>query len=517
MSEIDPRMVKWDETPKIDPRMVKWDKEPVPVTASGVGAEIGKGLVRGASDVAMGAGSAGANLLLGPIGGRLATQGMEALAAPSRSLIQASPENPTEQFAGTASEIAGGGIAGGGAGTVRGAVMTGAGALGGATGEQMGGDLGKIIGIVAGVAGVPAAQKVWKAISGGASDIAATVGAGFGNKASIEKLARESVTRSAGESAPKVVSALEKATEYVPGAKPTAGEAITQAQMGQPEQFGGALIRLQKDLYGAKGVEDVLPTVAKQQKAAVASHIATVKNEAAPMREAALKAANASGGIDPDGILYNINKTLTTPGQRSSDVVSKTLEAIKEKINSLLTPSGKIDAADLYTVRKEIGTTIQKFSKETANWDKRLTGGLERSVQGFIDDAIEQAGGTGWKDYLRKYSEGMKGVEAQDARLKEMKLIASGVKGQPSAQLVAGEIPQPPTLLSRPMMLVNYALKAVAKDANTPVAKEIALRMQHPGEFAKLIALPPTDPKRRVAEEIAQKVLLMSAASPPSE
>ena len=60
-------------------------KETAPVTASGVGAEMGKGLIRGASDVAMGAGSAAGNLLLGPVGGRLATQGMEALAAPSHN------------------------------------------------------------------------------------------------------------------------------------------------------------------------------------------------------------------------------------------------------------------------------------------------------------------------------------------------------------------------------------------------------------------------------------------------
>ena len=517
MAEVDLSNVKWDETPQVDLSKVKWDEKP-DVSLLGVGAEVGKGLVRGPMDL----GRTFRDISMGPAGA-LIGRALDPIEAPVRDFLKAAPANPTEQFAGTAAEIAGAGMVGGGAGSVRGAVMTGAGALGGAAGEQMGGEVGKIIGIVAGVAGVPVAQKVLKALGGAVGDVSATVGAGFGHQPSIEKLARESVTRTAGESAPKVAAALGNAaavgpmkTELVPGVKPTVGEVITQAQSGQPEQFGGALIRLQKDLYGARGIEDILPTVAKQQKANLATHVANIKNQTAPMREAALDAANKAGingmGVDPKNIIVNIEKSLSTPGIRASDVANKTLNEVKDKIQSLKSWNGSVDAKDLYTVRKEVGNTIQKFAKETANWDKQMSAGLQRDIQKFIDDAIEGAGGVGWKDYLKTYSAGMKGVEAQEGRLKEMKLIASGVKGQPSTNLVAGELPQAPTLLSRPMMLVNYALKAFAKDANAPVAREIALKMQHPGEFAKLVALPPADPKRKIAEEIAQRVL---AASTP--
>lgn len=108
--------------------------------------------------------------------------------------------------------------------------------------------------------------------------------------------------------------------------------------------------------------------------------------------------------LEGNAVSKRIEATMTQPGLRASDVVQKTLGDIKEKISSLTNEKGVIDSKDLYTIRKEIGNTIDKYSKETSNWDKRLTSGLERNVQRFIDDAIEGAGGSGWKDYLAQYA-----------------------------------------------------------------------------------------------------------------
>jgi hypothetical protein len=56
-------------------------------------------------------------------------------------------------------------------------------------------------------------------------------------------------------------------------------------------------------------------------------------------------------------------------------------------------------------VRKEAGNVIKQYADETKNFDQRLTAGLVKDVQGYIDDAIEKSGGTGWRDYLAKYQE----------------------------------------------------------------------------------------------------------------
>ena len=91
--------------------------------------------------------------------------------------------------------------------------------------------------------------------------------------------------------------------------------------------------------------------------------------------------------------------------------MQKSLADIKEKIAKFTSEDGFINAKDLYTIRKEVGNTIKKYAQETQNWDKRLAGGLERDLQRNIDDAIEAAGGAGWKDYLSTYAQMSKPIE----------------------------------------------------------------------------------------------------------
>lgn len=472
-----------------------------------IGTEFGKGTVRGASNLSLSIPRAAGSLLFGPPGGALLGSAAEKLAAPSREPFQSQAVTPSEKFASTAGELTGAGVASGGAGTLRGATITAGSALGGATGEQVGGPWGQFIGAIAGGYGAGMANALASKIWSISKDIGATVGAGFGNKAGIERLSKKVIAEKAAGDEERIANALKYPTQYIPGAKVTAGEAIAEANKGQPEQIGGAVARLQKDLYGAKGVEDVLPSVAKEQQAAVQSHVQTVKNQMKPLREEALTEANQLGGIKAAPIIDKIDEMASQPGQRASDVVKKTLTSIKEKLASLVETGGRIDSRDLYTVRKEIGNTIQTHAKETANWDKRLASGLEKDIQRVFDDAIESAGGKGWKTYLEKYSEGMAKAENLIERQKAMKLMQAGVKGQPATQMVSGEIPHAPTLLNRPMMLVNYGLKMVAHDANDPVVKRVATAMTDSKELAKLIQLPINHPERRAMTYILNSLV----------
>src|SRR3990167_5898779 len=104
-------------------------------TLSGLGSEIGKGLLRGPSNLGMMICTEMPKAFLGPFAGPMAARGIEALGAPSRSLIQPTPTTPAERFAGTAAELGAAGVAGGGAGSIPGAMSTGLMALGGATGK----------------------------------------------------------------------------------------------------------------------------------------------------------------------------------------------------------------------------------------------------------------------------------------------------------------------------------------------------------------------------------------------
>lgn len=366
------------------------------------------------------------------------------------------------------------------------ASAAGAGAGGGIARESGAGPLGQFGASMAGGMVPPVTGAVGGWAGNKLGDIGATVGASFGNQRGIERIAKDAAQRVAGDSRGKQLAALMNAQDYAPGAKPTVAEAIAQAQAGKPEQFGGATIKLQKDLSGAKGLEDVLPSNTRQQRNALATHLKGVKSAATPMRENALQGANVRG-VKASDVIDKLDASMNVSGSKADDLLQKSLGSVKEKINELTDGTGRIDARELYTIRKKLGSTIGRFSKETADWDKRNVSGVEREVQKAIDDAIEGAGGKGWKDYLKFYSTGMKSAESAKEAQREAKLIAAGIKGSNAAELAAGEVPHPPTLLSRPMMATNYVLRNIVGDANTPVSKYMATQMRDPKAYAKLL------------------------------
>ena len=383
----------------------------------------------------------------------------------------------------------------------------GGGAASGAAREGGAGPMGQFAAGLAGGLAAPAAVGAAKAVGGKLADMGATIGASFGHQGGTERLARHAAQRVAGETRPEQLAALLRAQEYAPGAKPNVAEALAQAQAGQPTQMGGATIKLQKDLTGAKGIEDVLPSAMRTQRNAIADHLRQVKAETKPMRTDALNAANA-GGVKIDKINAQIDKLMATPGNKADDLIQKTLGAVKEKLVSLADDAGNIDARELYTVRKKLGNTIASFSRETANWDKKQTAGLEREVQKLIDDAIEGAGGTDWRKYLSTYSAGMKVADTQKTAAREAKLISALMKGSHSGDLASGELPKLPTLLSRPMMATNFALKMLSRDANTPVAKMLAEKMSDPQAYAQLLR---SAPKQGTPQDAALRAALAAA------
>lgn len=115
--------------------------------------------------------------------------------------------------------------------------------------------------------------------------------------------------------------------------------------------------------------------------------------------------------LSAGNLTSKIEGELSKPGTRASDVVRSTLGEVRDKIASLADKAGNIDARDLYTVRKEIGNTISKHAKDSANWDKRLASGLERDIQKQIDEAISAAGGGDlWSKYLSTYQAASKPI-----------------------------------------------------------------------------------------------------------
>jgi hypothetical protein len=102
---------------------------------------------------------------------------------------------------------------------------------------------------------------------------------------------------------------------------------------------------------------------------------------------------------------------------------------------------GVIDAHDLYTLRKEgINERIMQILGQT---DPKISAKVTRKtleeVRPLIDDAIEKAGGTGWRDYLKTYSQGMQAIDQKAMASQAAKLFENSP--QEYMRLVRGNNP----------------------------------------------------------------------------
>jgi hypothetical protein len=145
---------------------------------------------------------------------------------------------------------------------------------------------------------------------------------------------------------------------------------------------------------------------------------ATIKQAQKDFRQMQLDSLAQNGfyPLQSQPIISNIDNMLKSPGVGASGLVQSTLGELRDKLVSLTNPkTGVIDSRDLYTVRKEIGTTIAKNAKDTGNFDQNLIVKLDTNIKGYIDNAISTAGGatkeeiakgqSNWNKYLTTYQQ----------------------------------------------------------------------------------------------------------------
>ena len=146
--------------------------------------------------------------------------------------------------------------------------------------------------------------------------------------------------------------------------------------------------------------------------------------------------------LDAGAITSAINTKLAQPGLRASSNVTKVLESVKDDIANLTTKGGGvIDAHDLYTLRKEgINERIMQILGQTdPKISAKVTRQVLQEVRPLIDDAIEKAGGTGWRDYLKTYSQGMQAIDQKALAAEAAKLFKDSP--QEYVRLVRGNNP----------------------------------------------------------------------------
>lgn len=321
---------------------------------------------------------------------------------------------------------------------------------------------------------IPAGIEGGKVVAGGVRNIWDMF-----SKEGASRILNRYLTDIAGaKNLPEIINALKDSRELIPGSRPTAAEALARTPEASP-----LIAHQQITAATPGGVSAQFAQRRSDQLAAMENAIAARKEATDPLRETALDAAN-KGGVKTQGIVESIDSMLQEPGKRASDLVQKVLTNVKEKLRSLTNEKGVIDSRDLYTIRKEMGNTIQSYAKETSNWDKKLAAGLEKDVQKSIDNAIENAGGTGWRSYLTEYADRSAAMEAELARRKEslkplQKTNLEGGQNVAEQTRVHG-----PQLLSRPMMVTNWLLKKMGESVEKRIDPEAARRYLDPQALA---------------------------------
>lgn len=374
----------------------------------------------------------------------------------------------------------------------------------------------ELVGAVTVPAGMNVAGRGFnKIIAEPAKDIGATIGATFGNKKAMRRIETDFLERNLREQKGRVVGALQSATEYVPGVKPSSAEALAEANAKLPdEQIGGFVARLQRDLSGAKGAEDVLPSFIKGQEKALADAKSAAWAKAEPLKNAAIKALDDRGGAPAEPLILKLSELLTQEGTRTNKVARRSLLEIMGNVRRLSRNGAPLTGNDLWGIRKGIGEVIESQAKKNKiRWSKADTISASRQIQLAIDDVFEAAGGTGWKNYLKSYSGDMAKIDAHVARAEAAAEIAKGIKPVSSSQIAPRETPTLPALLNWKMTVANWGLKLVTRGAGDPVVRDLAERIKDPKQFAELLQRPASDPLRQLTIEAIKRGEMAAAQS----
>jgi hypothetical protein len=142
----------------------------------------------------------------------------------------------------------------------------------------------------------------------------------------------------------------------------------------------------------------------------------------------AQSAANAlrSVGIKPlegQKLTQSISTLANKPEFAGNDVLAGAVKNVADDIAKWTNNGGVIDAKALEAIRKNsVNAAIAQLRPGVdATAQRNLAAGVMSKIKPMIDEAIEGAGGAGWKDYLSTHAKGMQ-------RLNEQKLTGEAAR-----------------------------------------------------------------------------------------
>lgn len=201
------------------------------------------------------------------------------------------------------------------------------------------------------------------------------------------------------------------------GAAGTLGKASdvleTSAQFREAGRRGAAW-EMEKRVAGQLPAELTATVTSKNLEPVVnewASKAATGSLDAAAAARQAKDAADAlrAAGIKPlegDKVIAKLQTVLKNPEYAGNDLIEGSVRGIADDIAKWTSVEGVIPAEALDALRKNsINATIAKLRPGLdATAQRNAASGVLSRIKPVIDDAIESAGGTGYKEYLKEHT-----------------------------------------------------------------------------------------------------------------
>lgn len=218
-----------------------------------------------------------------------------------------------------------------------------------------------------------------------------------------------------------------------------------------------------------------------------------------PVRERVLQAATAgqSGHTLNAAPLQQEVMNLRANPDYSNRTSQGVFKFIDQELNRIADPlTGNLHGASLYGLRKDIGLKIEQMATKQ-KWDKsvamKILGDFQKSMDWEIEKAsglVGSKGGSMWRDdYMdpfAKRAQQLTGVD--DAVEQSAKMGAAGAQEARNISRI-DEMPLTlPNVLSRPMMIVNFLMRALQGKGAEQTGKEIA-RLMRPENKAELATI----------------------------
>jgi hypothetical protein len=123
-------------------------------------------------------------------------------------------------------------------------------------------------------------------------------------------------------------------------------------------------------------------------------------------------------------LIQNIKSMTNRPEFAGNDLLAGAAKNVADDIAKWTASNGVIDAVALEAIRKNsVNAAIQQLRPGAdATTQRNLAAGVLAKIKPVIDDAIEAAGGSGWRDYLTNHAKGMQQIAEKKLSGEALKL-----------------------------------------------------------------------------------------------